>query len=30
MWGDYHALELATLLRRELLGEPYLTFFDPS
>ncbi len=30
MWGDYHALELATLLRRELQDEPYLTFFDPA
>jgi hypothetical protein len=30
MWGDYHALELALLLRREAAGEPYLTFFDPA
>jgi len=28
MWGDYHALELAVLLGRELDGKPYLTFFD--
>jgi hypothetical protein len=28
MWGDYHALELALLLRRELRGERYITFFD--
>ena len=28
MWGDYHALELAVLLKREITGEPYLTFFD--
>ncbi len=30
MWGDYHAMELALLLRRELSGKPYLTFFDPA
>ena len=29
MWGDYHAMELAVLLQRELDGKPYLTFFDP-
>lgn len=28
MWGDYHALELAMLLKREAEGKPYLTFFD--
>lgn len=28
MWGDYHALELAVLLKREIDGKPYLTFFD--
>ncbi len=28
MWGDYHALELAVLLKREINGQPYLTFFD--
>ncbi len=28
MWGDYHALELALLLLREIRGEPYLTFFN--
>ncbi|HVS71473.1 MAG TPA: glycosyl hydrolase [Phycisphaerae bacterium] len=28
MWGDYHALELALLLRRQLKGEAYITFFD--
>jgi hypothetical protein len=28
MWGDYHALELGLLLKRELEGKPYLTFFD--
>jgi hypothetical protein len=30
MWGDYHAMELALLLHRELHEKPYLTFFDPS
>ena len=30
MWGDYHAMELALLLQRELNEKPYLTFFDPS
>ena len=28
MWGDYHALELAVLLKREITGQPYLTFFS--
>lgn len=28
MWGDYHAMELAILLKREMEGKPYLTFFD--
>ena len=27
MWGDYHARELALLLRREIRSEPYLAFF---
>jgi unsaturated chondroitin disaccharide hydrolase len=27
MWGDYHLRELALLLRRQILGAPYLTFF---
>ena len=26
MWGDYHARELALLIRRMARGEPYLTF----
>ena len=30
MWGDYHAMELAVLLQRELEGKSYLTFYDPS
>ncbi|MBS10337.1 MAG: glycosyl hydrolase [Gemmatimonadetes bacterium] len=30
MWGDYHGMELATLLHRELHGQQYLTFFDPA
>ena len=30
MWGDYHAVELALLLKRELEGKPYLTFFDTA
>ena len=30
MWGDYHARELALLIRREARGEPYLTFFAHS
>jgi unsaturated chondroitin disaccharide hydrolase len=28
MWGDYHQMELALLLLREVRGESYLTFFD--
>lgn len=28
MWGDYHAMELAMLLKREVDNKPYLTFFD--
>jgi len=28
MWGDYHAMELAVLLKREAEKQPYLTFFD--
>ena len=28
MWGDYHLLELAAYLRREVAGHRYLTFFD--
>lgn len=28
MWGDYHALELAVLLQREVESASYLTFFD--
>lgn len=28
MWGDYHALELALLLLRDLRGEAYPTFFS--
>lgn len=27
MWGDYHALELAVLLQREIKGRGYLTFW---
>jgi len=27
MWGDYHALELAVYLKREVEKRPYLTFF---
>lgn len=27
MWGDYHAMEFALLLRREALDQPYPTFF---
>ncbi|MCZ7635623.1 MAG: glycoside hydrolase family 88 protein [Verrucomicrobia bacterium] len=30
LWGDYHARELALLIRREARGEPYLTFFAHS
>jgi hypothetical protein len=29
MWGDYHAMEFALLLKRELEGKPYVTFFGP-
>ena len=28
LWGDYHAMELAVLLKREAEGGPYITFFD--
>jgi len=28
LWGDYHAMELALLLKREAEGGPYVTFFD--
>jgi hypothetical protein len=28
MWGDYHALEFALLLHRQLEHQPYITFFD--
>jgi hypothetical protein len=28
MWGDYHAIELAVYLKRELENGPYLAFFD--
>lgn len=28
LWGDYHALELALLLKRAADGGPYITFFD--
>ncbi|HEX8915466.1 MAG TPA: hypothetical protein VF796_24145 [Humisphaera sp.] len=28
MWGDYHARELALLIRREARGEPWLAFFN--
>ena len=27
MWGDYHAIELATLLKRELESKPYYQFY---
>ncbi len=27
MWGDYHARELALLIRRMARREPYYTFF---
>jgi hypothetical protein len=30
MWGDYHAMELAVYLQREIERGPYLTFFDPA
>jgi unsaturated chondroitin disaccharide hydrolase len=29
MWGDYHAMELAVCLQREIAGGPSLTFFGP-
>lgn len=29
LWGDYHAMEFALLLKRELEGQPYITFFGP-
>jgi len=28
LWGDYHLMEFAVLLKRELEGLPYLTFFS--
>ena len=28
MWGDYHLLELATLIHRIVTDRPYPTFFD--
>lgn len=28
MWGDYHLLELALLIRRTARNQPYYTFFD--
>ncbi len=28
LWGDYHLLELALLVRRMAKGQPYLRFFD--
>lgn len=28
MWGDYHAMELAVYLQRELQSRPYPAFFD--
>jgi hypothetical protein len=28
MWGDYHLLELALLIRRLASDETYYTFFD--
>jgi hypothetical protein len=30
MWGDYHLLELALLIKRMDEGGPYLTFFDQT
>jgi len=30
LWGDYHLLELALLLRRLATGGPYYTFFDAA
>lgn len=29
MWGDYHAMELAVYLKRQLKNEPYLSFWSP-
>ena len=29
LWGDYHAMEFALLLKREIEGLPYVTFFSP-
>jgi unsaturated chondroitin disaccharide hydrolase len=29
MWGDYHLMELALLILRQIKGDPYLTFFGP-
>jgi hypothetical protein len=29
MWGDYHAMELALLIKR-LAEDSYLTFFGPA
>jgi hypothetical protein len=28
MWGDYHAMELVLLLKREAEGRPYPLFFQ--
>ena len=28
MWGDYHLMELAVGLKREIEDGPYLAFFD--
>ena len=30
MWGDYHARELALMIKREAEGGKYVTFFDPG
>jgi hypothetical protein len=30
MWGDYHARELALLIRRLACGEPYYAFYLSS
>jgi unsaturated chondroitin disaccharide hydrolase len=30
MWGDYHAMELAVYLQREIKDAPYLSFFAPQ
>ncbi|MBI1368463.1 MAG: glycosyl hydrolase [Planctomycetes bacterium] len=29
LWGDYHAMEIALLLKRAAGGGPHATFFDP-